>query len=69
MPTGKSSSGSISAASRLQQKASGGGSSGCVGVDEETGFRIYTEASFGNGVGIMSGGNTPLCPFDCKCCF
>ena len=31
----------------------------------EGGVKIYTEEE----LGIGKGGNTPLCPIDCKCCF
>ncbi|KAE8664387.1 hypothetical protein F3Y22_tig00112800pilonHSYRG00102 [Hibiscus syriacus] len=31
------------------------------------GFTIYTEEELG--IGKSDAGNTPLCPFDCDCCF
>ncbi|KAK8792856.1 hypothetical protein WA158_005020 [Blastocystis sp. Blastoise] len=34
-------------------------------IDKETGLKVYTPES----LGIGKGGNTPLCPFDCDCCF
>ena len=33
----------------------------------EEGFAIYSESELG--LGRAGGGNTPLCPFDCECCF
>lgn len=36
-----------------------------IGYDEETGMKIYREDQLNLG----KGGNTPLCPFDCDCCF
>ncbi|XP_011009707.1 PREDICTED: uncharacterized protein C6G9.01c [Populus euphratica] len=33
----------------------------------EDGFSIYTEEELG--FNNSSGGGTPLCPFDCDCCF
>ena len=34
----------------------------------EEGYAIYTEDELGLGNG-GKGGDTPLCPFDCECCF
>lgn len=36
-----------------------------IGYDEESGMKIYREDQLNLG----KGGNTPLCPFDCDCCF
>ncbi|KAK8817932.1 hypothetical protein WA556_002349 [Blastocystis sp. ATCC 50177/Nand II] len=36
-----------------------------IGYDEESGMKIYREDQ----LNIGKGGNTPLCPFDCDCCF
>ena len=35
-------------------------------IDEDTGFNVYSEESLN--LNRVSGG-TPLCPFDCDCCF
>ena len=37
-----------------------------VRVDADTGFNVYTEEQLGIST---KGGDTPLCPFDCQCCF
>lgn len=34
-------------------------------VDNESGFNVYKA----HHLGLGRGGGTPLCPFDCKCCF
>ena len=36
-----------------------------IRYDAETGLKIYREDQLNLG----KGGNTPLCPFDCDCCF
>lgn len=36
-------------------------------VDPDTGFNVYSEAQLG--IDYSRGGDTPLCPFDCQCCF
>lgn len=36
-----------------------------IGYDEESGMKVYREDQLNLG----KGGNTPLCPFDCDCCF
>lgn len=36
-----------------------------VRFDSESGLPVYSAAQ----LGIGRGGNTPLCPFDCDCCF
>jgi hypothetical protein len=33
----------------------------------EEGYAIYGEDELG--LGCSKGGDTPLCPFDCDCCF
>lgn len=34
-------------------------------VDRDSGFNVYKA----HHLGLGRGGGTPLCPFDCKCCF
>ena len=36
-----------------------------IRIDKETGLKVYREDQLNLG----KGGNTPLCPFDCDCCF
>ena len=36
-----------------------------IRYDAETGLKIYREDQLNLG----KGGNTPLCPFDCDCCY
>ena len=37
-----------------------------AGKRTEEGFNVYTENELGMN---DEGGDTPLCPFDCECCF
>ena len=36
-----------------------------IGYDEESGLKVYRVDQ----LNIGKGGNTPLCPFDCDCCY
>ena len=34
-------------------------------IDKDSGFNVYKA----HHLGLGRGGDTPLCPFDCKCCY